>query len=390
MLPFVFAAFVAGAACFAVLWTGPLAGYGLPAFGLGESLAAAALVALATVMAGAVRMERSFRKRMAELAASAAGFEAAVMRSIGELREAGAQPAPREADETVPGWTRISTAEPSTRQPGLLAKTAAPEDGDGKVVSLEPALKARSEMAARATADEIARAVAEGAVTAWYQPVIGLPARRTRILDCQPHLAAGHTAVAFENWRAAASEAGALAAIDKAMLLDCLRLVRELKRSQKPGAALWRLSRDLLRNGAVWEETSGILKANRSFAAYLHCDIGLEDFQKLEAAEMDRLHEIREFGHRLSVGCEKSATRLVPALGSGLFSLVRAPAQFLLQPTRPGRWTADELRAAARPETEFVATGVATEDEVIALIDHDIMLAQGPLLAPAKPLRQSA
>ena len=390
MLPFVFAAFVAGAAGFAVLWTGPLAGYGVPAFGLGESLAGAAILALVAVAAGAVRMERRLRRQIGEMAAAAAGFDAAVMRGIGELREAGVQVTPAESGEALSGRARISTAEPVARQPGLLARTAAQDDNDGKVVSLEPALQARNELAARATVEEIARAIADGAVSAWYQPVIGLPARRTRILDCQPHLSAGNNTVPYDSWRMAASEAGALAGIDKAMLLDCLRLVRELKRSQKPGAALWRVSRDLLGNGAVWEETSGILKANRSFAPYLHCEIGLEDFQRLEAPEMDRLHEIREHGHRLAVGCDKSATRLVPALGGGLFSLVRAPAQFLLQPTRPGRWTADELRAAASAETEFVATGVTSEDEVIALIDHDIMLAQGPLLAPARPLRQSA
>jgi hypothetical protein len=37
---------------------------------------------------------------------------------------------------------------------------------------------------------------------------------------------------------------------------------------------------------------------------------------------------------------------------------------------------------------EFVATGVAGEDHAISLIDRDVTLAQGPLFAPAKPLRR--
>jgi hypothetical protein len=38
---------------------------------------------------------------------------------------------------------------------------------------------------------------------------------------------------------------------------------------------------------------------------------------------------------------------------------------------------------------EFMATNIASEDEAIALIDRDVALAQGPLFAPAKPLRRS-
>jgi EAL domain-containing protein (putative c-di-GMP-specific phosphodiesterase class I) len=167
------------------------------------------------------------------------------------------------------------------------------------------------------------------------------------------------------------------------MLLDGIKLWRDLNRSQKECGIIWRLSRATLADEAMWSELDEVMKANRALGKSFVCEISLADYGKLSHAELDALFAVREAGFRLGLGQCTDARALANALKTGVFSMVGADAAAIADPSGITNLRGSDM------VVEFMATNIASEDEAIALIDRDVALAQGPLFAPAKPLRRS-
>lgn len=382
MLPFILVAF-AGAAGFAAAARFARMGGIAPFSGLADAeIGVVSLaLALAVVSLGAVASERRLKRRIREAAEAAARFEEAASRGLGDLSNrldklaADSQEMPARETAPVPAYAASSA-------PRTAFRPAAAEPRNN-VFPIEAARHKTESV----SPDEIRRALAEGNLAALYQPVIALPSRRTRILDCQPHLKVGGREIEPDVWQGLAENTPGLPAADHAMMLDNIRLLRELKRTDKPGRTLCRLSRETVGNSEIWNEISGLLRANQAYAPYLYVEIRLADLTAMTTAELDRLHELREMRCLLSLDCGEGCGKLPGLLPANLFSLVRCTAASMLEPSGGGRLAIDRLRAAVSADTEMAATRVSTEEQVIALIDHDVLLAQGPLIGPAKALR---
>lgn len=254
---------------------------------------------------------------------------------------------------------------------------------DGKVVALHPASRSGvlQEKRIRLTQAQLEDCVRQNGVVAWYQTVVSLPGRRTKYLQAQTYLDCGAgTPIAAAGWLKSAVKAGLGAEIDRQMVLHSIRTARDLRRGEKSCGVIWSFGIASLRNGETWKETANLLKANRSLGQGFVCQISLADYGQLGHDEMDRLHLLREYGLRLGLGQCNDPQMLTNALRNGIFSLVSAEAGMLAR-------TKLMAEPVSMAPVEYIATGVATEETAIALIDHDITFAQGPLFSLPKPLR---
>jgi cyclic-di-GMP phosphodiesterase TipF (flagellum assembly factor) len=316
--------------------------------------------------------ERSVTRRIAQLEVSPIAEPALAV-------QRGVMPAPERFAETL----RIAQAS-FQAPPAAETRPAAAIGEAGNVVQLDLS-RASQEKRTRQPLRDIHTALAEGHHDAWYQPVVSLPDRKTRYLTGLAYLLReGEQPVAPEHWLNAAVNLGKGPAIDRFMLLDGIKLWRDLNRSQKDCGIIWRLSRATLSDKAMWGQLIEVMKANRAVGKTFICEISLSDYSRLSHAEMDMLFAVREAGLRLGLGECEDARALGNALKTGVFSMASGDVAVFAEPNGVSSLHGGDVAV------EFIATGVTSEDEAIALIDRDIRLAQGPLFAPAKPLRRSS
>jgi EAL domain-containing protein (putative c-di-GMP-specific phosphodiesterase class I) len=169
--------------------------------------------------------------------------------------------------------------------------------------------------------------------------------------------------------------------VDRYMLLQAIKLRRDLARQEKPCGVIWSIGRQTLCDVTVWGEITQVLKANRALGASIICEVRLGDYADLRQAELDALFAIREAGFQLGLRECASLRDLTKAAKTGVFRFVSAEPGVIA-----GAADIPDLRSR---DITFIGTGIDNEEDAIGLIDRDIRLAQGPLFAPAKPLRRS-
>jgi cyclic-di-GMP phosphodiesterase TipF (flagellum assembly factor) len=381
---------VAGLAVAALLWVaGEYQMPGAPVLTL-EWLAIAGLSAtVLTLCATSIAVTRKLLRKFADSALDTAMFERSVARRLAALEllpmADAAQPAPRNALPAPERPAEKRATQPSV-QPSPLPdiRAAAGPSETGNVVQLD-LTRAVQDKRTRQPLRDIEKSISEGERDAWYQPVVSMPDRKTRYLAALPYLLReGEAPLGPEHWLAAAVKLGHGPSIDRFMLLDAIKLWRDLKRSQKDCGIIWQPSRPTLSDKTAWGQLIEVMKANRAVGKTFICEIPMAEYATLSHGELDALFAVREAGFRIGLGGCTDARTLAEALKTGVIGMVSADVAMFAEP--------NGITAVRNGEdgVEFIATGVASEDQAIALIDRDIRLAQGPLFAPAKPLRRDA
>jgi cyclic-di-GMP phosphodiesterase TipF (flagellum assembly factor) len=258
---------------------------------------------------------------------------------------------------------------------------------DGNVVSLQSAQRERAgnDRRQKARNQEIEAAIRESRFEAWFQPVLSLPQRKSRYLHGVPYLAQQRgPAMQPSEWMRIAQKLGSAAAVDHFMLLQGLKLVRDLKRNGKPCGVIWRIGRASFQDAEQFEAMAEILKANVAVNGLFVCEVTLSDYKHLTNPELDRLFMLREAGYRICLGDCSDPVALSRTLKTRIFDMAALDAAALIQAGGFGVSAGAELSTTI----EVIATGVASEADAIALIDFDVSLAQGPLFSPPRPLRR--
>ena len=254
---------------------------------------------------------------------------------------------------------------------------------------------------------KLADALEKGLVEAWFQPVVTLPGRKTRMLEAVAHVsnlqqvsngqgsarsvsADQPTSVQLQGYGSHAGE------IDHLMLTSAVRLARKLDREDRGCTILWRMAVNTIRDPAAFDACMVTLKNSSPGPRLIKPLIEWRNFRNLDAAGLDHMHGLAEAGYRLAVSNCPSPQRMREVLDSGLFDMVMVDAELLTSESEAWREaltmpiagrTGRGRNAASMAEHEIIATNVDTEIQVMALIDNDILLAQGDLFSAPKRLR---
>ncbi|MEZ5871782.1 MAG: EAL domain-containing protein [Nitratireductor sp.] len=259
----------------------------------------------------------------------------------------------------------------------------------------------------RLTQARLDEALSTGLVEAWFQPVVTLPGRKTRLLEAVAHvndLQKLHSGEGSSRSKSArqvgegqlqgyASHAGQ---IDHLMLVRGSTLARKLDRQDQSCTILWRMDINTIRDEAAFDACNVTLNNSSPGPRLIKPLVEWRHLRSLDDAGMARLHLLVEEGYRLAISNCPSPQRMAEALESGLFDLVLADAELLCSESEEWRQaltrSASKLAKgrsgeAVKGEPEMVAINVDTEAQVMALLDNDVLLAQGTLFSAPKRLR---
>ncbi|HWA19134.1 MAG TPA: EAL domain-containing protein [Devosia sp.] len=170
---------------------------------------------------------------------------------------------------------------------------------------------------------------------------------------------------------------------------EAVTIARRSRTAGTPITLYVPLSRATLSNAKSVELVLAALDANRAIAASLLFALPQADLRTLSAKERASLTAIGKMGVGLSLAAATSL-RFDYAEMQGLgFKSIRIDAtRFLRQPDNFTDFHAADIAAYGRRfGIELIATGIIDEQQLLALFEDGITLAQGPHIAAPGPVR---
>ncbi len=284
------------------------------------------------------------------------------------------------AADGADGATNIIHLDPSGRPPrGLPAGGEPANDRASQPTEVAPTIAPAA----------VAKAVKRGDVEIVVQPVVELPTREVRYLEAFTRMRFGKRLATAHEFMAAARERSLVAQIDLLALKRVIALVRGLDRQDASFPVFWNLSRRALAARKTYDAIHDLLAANKSLKERIICELPHKVYEKLSTNQADNLARIRDLGFRLSIDHAEGTQAVSRLVTGGLFQFVKIPADALMR--MPGTQIdnlADVLVPLAREHSvTLIASHAGQEHQVVGLIDADVFLAQGDVLAPARPVR---
>lgn len=327
------------------------------------------------------RLAAQFRKRMDQVGA----FEADLRRKVldAETQMAGLALTAEVGQRQLETLERVTMRLEAATMPKLPPEPAREPASAEKVVAFEPAAKARAEKLGVFAEP----ASPKGNLEIWFQPIVTLPARKTRFFDSLPYIRPSEGGLAA---RAVLAGRDVLALADTAetALVEGLKLARELERADRAGGVIWHTNAALFADLAAHRRLKSVLEANSKIANRLVPAIAYKVFSRLNRPALERLHAFKDLGYRIAVADLPDAAAARASLKGGLFSIIVGDARQLAE--IGGAAAGASGIKFAEFGVEAIAVNVADEDMAMSLIDQDILLAKGSLFAPPKPLKPRA
>jgi hypothetical protein len=324
-----------------------------------------------------------FARNSSRRIASVGAFEAELRRKVMELESqvTGLTEAAEQSQAELARLMHAQLREENRRVAEATEEQLAPPPLDENIIQFDKTGRARP--AGPATKEK----EPEGALEIWFQPVVTLPGRKTRFFDSIPFLA---PPAGTGEAKPAPAPVTNVANTCEVGLGESLRFARELERKERGGGVIWHVNTALLSDLAAHRRTRSAMEANSRISDRLVVAIGHKDFSRLNRATQERLFAFKEKGFRVAISDLPDAEAGRKCLKSGLFSLVIGSAEQMLSIGAAGTGPTTETIRFSEYSCEALAYGVTNENTAMALIDHDILLAQGDLFSPARPLRSKA
>jgi cyclic-di-GMP phosphodiesterase, flagellum assembly factor TipF len=375
---------------------------------LGFTPIEAALSALLALVAGSVglglelrhRSDNMLERALEDLTRTVTRESAQVqkfaqkVRDIDEL-DLGSRIQVLEADISVLGSVvrQLAEAVAEIEEKGAAEGRHPPEPDQNSADPPRPAAdltRATADLAEPVIPTELVRqAIAEDRLLVHMQPIVTLPQRRTHGYDLVPMLM-------LEDGELASPEdfmprnGGPVALEIERILLD--RAIKIVRRSNADGDAVslvLPLSRATLADRDTLAALLGALEANRAITGYLIFAINDIDFRAAAPLERDALDAMIGLGVVLCIDRARSLRLDFTDLSAVGVKYVRIDAgQFVHAPeTLTDFHSADVASFLQRSGISLIAGNVASESEILGVLDDGIPLAQGDHIAAAAPVR---
>jgi cyclic-di-GMP phosphodiesterase TipF (flagellum assembly factor) len=368
-------------------------------FGLTFTPAEALLAAVVFGCVCVVLLERSLRQRaenrlekaiedLSRLLATDAQAGAVLGQRINAMTDlnAGARLEGVEADISVLGTVIRQVAEAVAEIEDRVAKPAAP----GRDRMIAPPPPPAREPDPTIPLEMLRQAVAENRLIYHIQPVVTLPQRRPQGYDLVPRLMLEDGDLADRaDFMPRRGGEDVLRQIEGTGLVEAITICRRARTSGQPITLYIPLSRATLGDSEASEQLIVSLEANRAIAPGLIFVIGELDWQSLTTGERAIADAVAKKGAGFSIANVKSLRVDVAELAAqGVRSLRIDAARFIDEPEVFTDFHASDIaNYVARFEVKLLGTGIASESQIVELLEDGITLVQGPHIGAAGPVR---
>ena len=369
-------------------------------FGLTFTPAEAILAAVVFGCVCVVLLERTLRQRaenrlekaiedLSRLLATDAQAGAVLGQRINAMADinAGGRLDGVEADISVLGTVIRQVAEAVAEIEDRTARP--PAQGEERMLAAAPPTTKR-ESEPVIPLEMLRQALAENRLIYHIQPVVTLPQRRPQGYDLVPRLMLEDGDLADRaDFMPRRGGEEVRRQIENVGLMEAITISRRSRTGGQPIALYIPLSRATLGDNTAAEQLVVSLEANRAIAPGLIFTISEADWQELSVGERAMADAIAHKGAGFSISGVKSLRIDVAELAAqGVRSLRIDAARFLEEPeVFTDFHVSDIANYLARFDVQLLATGIATERQIIELLEDGITLVQGPHIAAPGPVR---
>ena len=379
-------------------------------FGLTFTPANAILVAVVFACACVVLMERVLRQRaenrleraieeLSRLLATDAQAGAVLGQRINAIADlnAGQRLETVEADISVLGTVIRQVAEAVAEVEDKVAKagSARPstDRSDARLIAAPPPAPMPvivPEIEPVIPLEMLRQALDEHRLVHHMQPVVRLPQRRAVGYDLVPRLMLedGEFADAPDFMPRRCGK-DALRLIEGTGLVEAITIARRSRTGGQPAMLHMPLTRASLGDEAAAEQILVTLDANRAIAGALTFLVPEGDWLSLTTHERALVEQMVRKGAGFSIaGMTSLRVDVADMAAMGVRSLRVDAARFIASPEAFTDFHITDIASyLARFEVSLLATGIASERQIVELLDSDILLVQGDYIAPAGPVR---
>jgi len=241
---------------------------------------------------------------------------------------------------------------------------------------------------------QLTKALDKGGSELYLQPVVELPSQNIRYFEAFVRLRIGDNILTAKQFLPAAKDAGQIAAIDLLSLGLTFKVVRGLQRQDNSYPVFWNIAPQTLGNKGVFKELLEQLRANQPLNQQLICEISHSAFIKLNRVQSDNLARIRDLGFELSLDKVNSGQSgqqgIESIIESGMFAIIKIPASELMRIDKNDivNFAHHIVPVAEKSNVTIIASDIESDAQSVAMIDADVLLAQGDGLIPAKALKK--
>lgn len=234
------------------------------------------------------------------------------------------------------------------------------------------------------------QAVAENRLIYHVQPVVTLPQRRPQGYDLVPRLMLEDGDLADRaDFMPRRGGEDVVRQIEGLGLVEAITIARRARTNGQPVTLYLPLSRATLGDSVASEQLIVTLEANRAIAPGLIFVIGEGDWQGLTTGERAIADAMAKKGAGFSIGNVRSLRVDVAELAArGVRSLRIDAVRFIEEPEVFTDFHASDIaNYVARFGVVLLGTGIASESQIVELLDDGITLVQGPYIAGPGPVR---
>jgi cyclic-di-GMP phosphodiesterase, flagellum assembly factor TipF len=235
------------------------------------------------------------------------------------------------------------------------------------------------------------RAIEEGRVEVYLQPIVTLPQRRVKYYEALARIRTSEGQILTPDAFLGEIDTPERAkAFDRAVLTRLAQIMRRLLARNRDLAIFWNVSPLSLESEAGRAGLISLLQAHQEIANHLVVEMTQGFSRKLGGAVFSALAPAVALGFRFSMD-GIADLRLDPrTLFDHGFRHVKVPASTLLADAAraPAEIHPQDLtRLLARNGLQLIATGLETERAVLDILDLDVRYAQGFVFSQPRPVR---
>jgi cyclic-di-GMP phosphodiesterase, flagellum assembly factor TipF len=224
-----------------------------------------------------------------------------------------------------------------------------------------------------------------------FQPIVTLPQRKVKLYELSLMLKDDISARSGSMIRKAVFAAGLAINYDVALIQRSLQMIGHFRSRQKEIAILCEITGAVLVANPEFDQIISELRQQPSFAQSLTLGLSYESYSNLSGAEKDLLSFLSETGVKFAL-MGLTNMRLDPqALSVANVRFVTIDVVRLMDAVPTGLQgldvhVADLAGLFARSKIELIVQNIASDRDLLDIIDMEIPLAQGKLLGEARPL----
>jgi cyclic-di-GMP phosphodiesterase, flagellum assembly factor TipF len=236
-------------------------------------------------------------------------------------------------------------------------------------------------------------ALDEGRLLHHVQPIVTLPQRKVHAYELVLRLMLGKGNIVdppeYMPVRNAEGDI-VIRRIERVLADEAVKVVRRGRLGGSPVRLLTRLSLATLSDKAAIDQLIAVLAANRAVNPDLCFLLDQVEFSDMDRLETDMLNRLAQQGVAIGLSnCHSLRLDFAGLANRGVRYISVDAGDFLQNPTRYSDFHASDISDyVARFGINLMMTGIESEQQVLALLDDGMKLAQGDIIAPLGPLRQ--